>query len=42
METYYFSCKKYAENKNPSARKTKKNNAFIRLCCLWQEKIHFY
>ena len=31
--------KNCAENKNSSVTKT---NAFVKLCCLWQEKINFH
>ena len=39
MDTYCIKYEKIAENKNSSVRKT---NAFIKLCCLWQEKINFH
>ena len=35
MATYCVSCKGNARNKTS----TKQINAFIKLCCLWQEKI---
>ena len=39
MKTYCVSCKKNTENENLSVTKT---NAFIKLCCLWKEKLNFY
>ena len=45
METYCISCnKKNSTNENPSVKKTKQSrfNAFIKLCCLWTEKIDFH
>ena len=44
METYCVSYKKYTGNENLSVRKAKKKqvNAFIKLRCLWIEKMNFY
>ena len=41
METYCVSCKKYTVNEYSIIRKTQ-INAFIKLHCLWQEKINFF
>ena len=45
MKTYCISCdKKNNTDENRSVKKTKQNrfNAFIKLCCLWKEKIDFH
>ena len=44
METYHVSCKKNTTNKNSSVRKTKQNRLmlFIKLCCLWQDKVNIH
>ena len=41
METYCVSCKKHTAIENLE-KLNKINNAFIKLCYLWQEKIKFY
>ena len=43
MEINCVSCKKNIANKNSSVKKkTKKINARIKLCCMWQVKIELH